>query len=142
MTKVHIHRLDKALPLPRQATTGSAGLDLISKETFVLDKGTPVAVPTGIQVAIPPGFEGQVRPRSGLALKGIIIPNSPGTIDSDYRGEVKVLLLNLASAPITIERGQRIAQLILSKFDTVEWEESEQLERTERGSGGFGSTGK
>ncbi len=132
------------LPLPQLASSGSAGYDLRAavSEPVQLDPGERILVPTGFQYSIPPGWEGQVRPRSGLALKhGIILPNSPGTLDSDYRGEVGVILANIGREPFTIERGDRIAQVVFARVAEVSWREVDSLESTERGKGGFGSTG-
>jgi dUTP pyrophosphatase len=145
--KVHIRRLPAArdLPLPSQASPGSAGLDLRAAVDgeLVLRPGERLLVPTGVVLEIPPGWEGQVRPRSGLALRhGLSIVNAPGTIDSDYRGEVGVILINLGDAPCTLKRGDRIAQLVISRVETVEWEETDTLEGSGRGDGGFGSTGR
>jgi dUTP diphosphatase len=144
--KVRIKRLPAALdlPLPSRASPGSAGFDLraaIDGE-IVLRPGERLLVPTGLMLEIPPGWEGQVRPRSGLALRhGIGIANAPGTIDSDYRGEVAVILINLGESPVSLRRGDRIAQLVISRVETVELEEAETLEESGRGGGGFGSTG-
>jgi len=144
--KARIRRLPAArdLPLPTQASPGSAGLDLRAAVDgeLVLRPGERLLVPTGIVLEIPPGWEGQVRPRSGLALRhGLSIVNAPGTIDSDYRGEVGVILINLGDAPCTLKRGDRIAQLVISRVEPVEWEEADTLEDSGRGGGGFGSTG-
>ena len=131
--------------LPMYATPHSAGLDLRANltETVVLEPNQRFLVPTGLFMAIPEGFEGQVRPRSGLALKhGITVLNSPGTIDADYRGEVKVLLINLGTEPFSITNGERVAQLIISKYYPLAWQEVSELSSTERGTGGYGSTGK
>jgi len=130
--------------LPRYAhgPGEDAGLDLHAVEPAVLEPGKPVAVPTGLAIELPPGYEGQVRPRSGLALHhAIILPNSPGTIDPGYRGEIKVVMLNLGTEPYRIEPGDRIAQLVISRYEAVEWEEA-PLSETTRGSGGFGSSGR
>ncbi len=130
------------LDLPRYATDGAAGMDIVSAETVTLASGARHAVATGLAVAIPQGYEIQVRPRSGLALKhGITVPNTPGTIDSDYRGELKVILINHGDAPFTIERGDRIAQLVLAPVTQAAWDEVDDLDATTRGEGGFGSTG-
>jgi len=130
------------LPLPRYMTDGAAGLDLLADEPCTLAPMARAKVPTGLALAIPPGFEGQVRPRSGLAdKKGVTVLNAPGTIDSDYRGEVAVLLVNLSDRHVEIARGERIAQLVLSKFERGEFAEVKELSATARGSGGFGSTG-
>ena len=147
--RVRVQRLPTArdLPLPASASPGSAGLDLRAAvpadiEEIVLRPGERALIPTGLVLEIPPGWEGQVRPRSGLALRhGIGILNSPGTIDSDYRGEVGVILVNLGESPFPIRRGDRIAQLVFARVEPVEWEESESLAETGRGEGGFGSTG-
>jgi dUTP pyrophosphatase len=132
------------LPLPAYATPGAAGLDLRAAiaEPLDLAPGERAAVPTGLRIALPAGFEAQVRPRSGLALThGITVLNSPGTIDSDYRGEVKVLLINLGSASVRIQRGERIAQLVVGAVERIAWQVTSDLEASARGSGGFGSTG-
>lgn len=135
----------EGLPLPAAATAGSAGFDLPAaiEAELTLEPGQRELVPSGFSVAIPPGYEGQVRPRSGLALRhGIVLPNAPGTIDSDYRGEVKVILMNAGSEPFTLRRGDRIAQLVIAPVAAVEWEEVERLDDTQRGSGGFGHSGQ
>ena len=132
------------LPLPQRATPDSAGFDLHAAvdEPLVLAPGGRSLVPTGIQIEIPPGYEGQVRPRSGLAVKhGIGLLNAPGTVDADYRGEIKVIMINLGEQPFTIRRGDRIAQLIIAPVTMCELEASEDLAETFRGAGGFGSTG-
>lgn len=130
------------LPLPAYATDGAAGMDVVSAEDVTIAKGARHAVATGLSVAIPAGYEIQVRPRSGLALKhGITVANAPGTIDSDYRGEVKVILINLGQEPFAIRRGDRIAQLVLAPVTRATWLEVAELDVTERGEGGFGSTG-
>ncbi len=134
------------LPLPDYATAGAAGLDLIAAvppgEPLTLAPLARAAVPTGLAIALPEGFEAQVRPRSGLALKhGVTVLNAPGTVDADYRGEIKVLLVNLGEAPFTVERGQRIAQLVIAPVTQIQLSETRDLEKTTRGSGGFGSTG-
>ena len=130
------------LPLPAYATSGAAGMDVVSAEEVTIAPGARHAVATGLAVAIPEGYEIQVRPRSGLALKhGITVPNTPGTIDSDYRGELKVILINLGTEPFAIARGDRVAQLVLAPVVQAAWDEVEELDATERGEGGFGSTG-
>lgn len=132
------------LALPSYATALSAGMDLLAAVAapVVLAPGTRALVPTGIAIALPAGFEAQVRPRSGLALKnGITVLNSPGTIDADYRGEVGVILSNTSDQPFTIERGMRIAQMVIARHERAVWTEVESLDETERGAGGFGSTG-
>lgn len=144
--RVRIQRLASArdLPLPSPGSPGSAGLDLRAAvaEDLVLPPGGRALVPTGLILEIPPGWEGQVRPRSGLALRhGIGVVNAPGTIDSDYRGEVGVILINLGDQPFRLQRGDRIAQLVLAPVERVEWEEADSLEDSQRGPGGFGSTG-
>lgn len=132
----------EGLDLPRYATNGAAGMDVLAAEDVTLAPGARHAVATGLAVAIPPGYEIQVRPRSGLALKhGIAVPNTPGTIDSDYRGELKVILINHGAEPFAIHRGDRIAQLVLAPVTLAEWQEVAELEDTARGAGGFGSTG-
>lgn len=132
----------EGLDLPRYATGGAAGMDVLSAETVTLDPGARHAVATGLAVAIPSGYEIQVRPRSGLALKhGISVPNTPGTIDSDYRGEIKVILINHGSEPFEIHRGDRIAQLVLAPVALAKWQEVGELDETGRGARGFGSTG-
>jgi dUTP pyrophosphatase len=130
------------LPLPAYATSGAAGMDVVSAEDAVIAPGARHAVATGLAVAITEGYEIQVRPRSGLALKhGITVPNTPGTIDSDYRGELKVILINLGTQPFVIARGDRVAQLVLAPVVQAAWDEVAELDATERGAGGFGSTG-
>ena len=132
------------LPLPSRATPESAGYDIRSGEPdFVLEPGQRRAVSTGLEMELSAGIECQVRPRSGLALRhGITLPNSPGTIDPDFRGEVKVILQNLGTEPVRIGRGERIAQLVFARFETPGVEEAPSLSESERGSGGFGSTGR
>jgi dUTP pyrophosphatase len=141
---VRIRRLShgEGLALPAYATAGAAGMDVLAAEDVALAPGARHAVATGFAVAIPPGFEIQVRPRSGLALKhGISVPNTPGTIDSDYRGELKVILINHGAEAFAIHRGDRIAQLVLAPVTLAEWDEVAELDETSRGAGGFGSTG-
>ncbi len=131
------------LPLPAYATTGAAGMDVVAAEDLTLAPGARHAVATGFAIAIPPGYEVQVRPRSGLALKhGITCLNTPGTIDEDYRGEVKVILANLGSEPFAIVRGERIAQLVPAPVQRATFDEVDSLDETARGGGGFGSTGR
>ena len=137
----------EGLDLPAHATTASAGLDLRAAvpeaEPMTLQPGQFALVPTGLQIALPPGTEGQVRPRSGLAAKhGVTVLNSPGTIDADYRGECKVLLITHGPEPFVIERGERIAQLVVARYVPVRFERVDALDDTERGAGGFGSTGR
>ena len=144
MIDIELQRLPhgKGLPAPGYATEGAAGLDVVAAEDLVLAPGQRHAVMTGFAIAIPVGYEVQVRPRSGLALKhGITCLNTPGTIDSDYRGEVKVILANLSDAPFPIRRGDRIAQLVPAPVLRAALIEVDALDDTERGSGGFGSTG-
>ena len=137
-----ITRLSPAVPMPAYATPGAAGMDVLAAEDVTLAPCGRHAVATGFSVAIPPGYEIQVRPRSGLALKhGISVPNTPGTIDSDYRGELKVILINLGAEPFAIARGDRIAQLVLAPVTQAALEEVAELDDTARGAGGFGSTG-
>ena len=132
----------EGLELPAYATEGAAGMDVVSAEDVTIEPGARHAVATGLAVAIPPGYEIQVRPRSGLALKhGITVPNTPGTIDSDYRGELKVILVNLGAEDFAIARGDRIAQLVLAPVTLAAWHEVDVLDDTARGAGGFGSTG-
>lgn len=144
---IRVRRLPHAdgLPLPGYASAGAAGMDLLAAvaETLVLAPGARALVPTGLAIALPPGHELQIRPRSGLALKhGILVPNSPGTIDEDYRGELQVIVLNAGTEPFEIERGARIAQAVLSPVLRAAWEEVEALDETPRAGGGFGSTGR
>lgn len=146
MTILKIKKLEnlKELPLPKYETTGSAGMDLRAAidEPITLGSGETKLIKTGFAIALEPGYEAQVRPRSGLALKnGITVLNSPGTVDSDYRGEVCVILTNTSATDFVIERGMRIAQMIIAQYEQAEIAEVEDLDETERGSGGFGSTG-
>ncbi|MFS0848390.1 dUTP diphosphatase [Novosphingobium panipatense] len=132
----------KGLELPAYATEGAAGMDVVSAEDVTLPPGGRHAVATGLSFAIPHGYEVQVRPRSGLALKhGITVPNTPGTIDSDYRGELKVILINHGAEAFDIRRGDRVAQLVLAPVTRASWVEVDELDTTMRGEGGFGSTG-
>jgi len=132
----------KDLPLPVRQTPQSAGLDLHAKIDTVIKKGERVLIPTGIRIALPFGYEAQVRPRSGLALKhGVTVFNTPGTIDADYRGELCVLLVNWGEEDFTVVRGDRIAQMVINKVEMVEFEEVSELPDTQRGDGGYGSTG-
>ena len=131
-------------PSPAYATQLSAGMDIRAnlQEPLTLNPLQRMLIPTGLYIALPEGYECQARPRSGLAVKhGVTVLNSPGTIDADYRGELKVLLVNLSDTPFVIEPGERIAQLVVAKHEHVEWSEVEVLDETERGEGGFGSTG-
>lgn len=145
-TSIQVIRLDHNtdLPLPAYATAQSAGMDLIAAvtEDVILRPMDRLLIPTGLAIALPQGFEAQIRPRSGLALKnGITCLNTPGTIDADYRGEVKVLLINLSMENFTISRGLRIAQMVVAPVTQAQWQEVTTLTETERGAGGFGSTG-
>ena len=145
MVEIRLKRLPhgEGLPLPAYASDHAAGLDVVAAESLSLAPGARHAVATGFAIAIPHGYEVQVRPRSGLALKhGISVLNTPGTIDSDYRGEVKVILANLGSAPFEIVRGERIAQLVPAPVLRARFEEVADLDETARGAGGFGSTGR
>ncbi len=146
MNKIHITRFTHShdIPLPSYQTIGSAGMDLLAAvENEIMIAPNEIAlVPTGLAIALPNGFEAQIRPRSGLAAKyGITIPNAPGTIDSDYRGEIKVILQNFGKENFVIHRGDRIAQMIIAKYEHIEWSEVPSLEETSRGAGGFGHTG-
>ena len=143
--RIQIARLPhgEGLPLPSYATPGAAGMDVVSAEDLDLAPGARHAVATGFRVAIPEGYEIQVRPRSGLAFKhGVSVPNTPGTIDSDYRGELKILLINHGSDPFPIRRGDRIAQLVPAAVTLASFDEVAELCETARGAGGFGSTGQ
>jgi len=142
--KVEVKRLENGadLPLPAYATEGAAGMDVVSAENVTIEPGARHPVATGLAMAIPQGYEIQVRPRSGLAFKhGITVPNTPGTIDSDYRGELKVLLINHGPKAFTIARGDRVAQLVLAPVVQAAWNVVDELDATARGDGGFGSTG-
>ena len=132
------------LPLPTYATSGAAGMDLLAAvdAPVIVPPLGRALIPTGLAVALPPGHELQIRPRSGLALRhGIVLPNSPGTIDEDYRGELQIILLNMGDAPFAVERGMRIAQAVLSPVTRAAWVEVDDLDATGRNAGGFGSTG-
>ena len=145
MIHIAITRLSHGvgLPLPSYASEGAAGLDVVAAEDLTLAPGARHAVATGFAIAIPPGYEIQVRPRSGLALKhGITCLNTPGTIDHDYRGEVKVILANLGAEPFEVKRGERIAQMVPAPVLRAEFAEVDSLDETHRGAGGFGSTGR
>ena len=145
MVRVLIARSGRAkdFPLPEYATPASAGVDLRASEGCVIPPGGRALVPTGLRIALPEDYEAQVRPRSGLALEhGVTLPNSPGTIDADYRGEIGVILMNLGQEPFVVEPGDRIAQMIVAPVTRVAWSEVEELDATERGEGGFGSTGR
>lgn len=142
--KIKIKRIhpDASIPVYAHGPEEDAGLDLKSVEDVTLKPGEPAGVATGLVIEVPPGFEAQVRPRSGLALKhAITVPNSPGTIDPGYRGEVKVILLNLGKSDYQVHKGDRIAQLIIARYEAVEWQETE-LADSVRGEGGFGSSGR
>ncbi|HEY3935519.1 MAG TPA: dUTP diphosphatase [Gemmatimonadales bacterium] len=131
------------LPLPARATAGAAGMDIVSAVDIVIAPGARVLVPTGLAVAVPSGYELQLRPRSGLALKhGVTLPNTPATVDSDYRGEIRVILINLGEASFEVRRGERIAQLLVQRVEPVVFREVGELPSTDRGDGGFGSTGR
>ena len=145
-TTVQIMRVggDTRFALPAYATAGSAGLDLVAAihSAISLAPSQTILIPTGIAIALPQGFEAQIRPRSGLAVKhGITVLNAPGTIDSDYRGEIKVALINLSQESFMLDPGIRIAQMVIARYTRIDWLESTNLEETVRGSGGFGSTG-
>lgn len=145
MIDVAIRRLRNAegLPLPAYETAGAAGLDLRAAEDMTLKPGARGLMPTGLAIALPQGFEAQVRPRSGLAIKhGITVLNAPGTVDSDYRGEIKVPLINHGEEDFVITRGDRIAQLIVAPVTRIVWQEKQELDDTARGAGGFGSSGR
>ena len=134
-----------AYPVPSYATELSAGMDLKANitEPVTIDSLERAIVPTGLFIELPEGYEAQVRPRSGLAAKfGITVANAPGTIDADYRGEVKVILVNLSKEKFVVNPGERIAQMVIAKYEKIEWQQVEQLGETERGAGGFGSTGR
>lgn len=144
MMKVKIIN-ESAYPAPSYATEYSAGMDLKAdiEAPVTLGPLQRAMVPTGIRIALPEGMEAQVRPRSGLAAKhGVTVLNAPGTIDADYRGEIKVILVNLSGEPFVINPGERIAQMVVARYEKIEWEEVEALDGTERGEGGFGSTGR
>ncbi len=132
------------LPLPTYATAGAAGMDLRAAvaNPVTIQPMERAAIPTGVAIALPAGYECQVRPRSGLAIRhGITMINAPGTVDEDYRGELQVLMVNLGNEPFTIQRGDRIAQAVIARYERIEWDEQAQLETSQRGTGGFGSTG-
>lgn len=144
MTTVEIKRLpnNDDLPLPAYETAGAAGMDLRAAEAMTLKPGARHLVPTGLSIALPAGFEAQVRPRSGLAVKhGVTVLNSPGTIDCDYRGEIKVPLINHGQVDFVIARGDRIAQMVIAPVTRIRWSEVDTLDETARGAGGFGSSG-
>jgi dUTP pyrophosphatase len=141
--QIPIQRLHPNAQLPQYAhgPEEDAGLDLVAVETVQLDPGRPALVPTGISIALPAGYEAQVRPRSGLALKGILVANSPGTIDPGYRGEIKVILLNSTAQAYVVHAGDRIAQMVVARYEAIEWQEG-ALPESKRGEGGFGSSGR
>jgi dUTP pyrophosphatase len=142
--QIRIRRIHPSAELPAYAhgPAEDAGMDLCAVEDATLQPGTPRLVPTGLTIEVPAGYEAQVRPRSGLALKhAITMPNAPGTIDPGYRGEVRVILLNLGHEPYTVHAGDRIAQMIVARYEAVEWQEGE-LAESQRGEGGFGSSGR
>jgi len=142
---VTVLRNGEGISLPRYASAGAAGMDLVAAldQPLTLQPGARAAVPTGIALALPEGYEAQVRPRSGLALKhGLTVLNSPGTIDADYRGEIQVILANLGAAPVTLARGERVAQLVLAPVSRIAWMPVEELPASGRGGRGFGSTGR
>lgn len=146
MPTIHVTRLPhgEGLPLPSYATAGAAGMDLLAAvlAPMIIPPGGRALVPTGLCIALPPNHELQIRPRSGLALKqGITLPNSPGTVDEDYRGELQVIILNAGTEPFMVERGMRIAQAVLAPVVRANWSEVAELPATARGTGGFGSTG-
>jgi dUTP pyrophosphatase len=143
---VSVQRLPHAdgLPLPAYETVHSAGMDLVAAvdAPVTMAPGERALIPTGLAIALPEGYEAQVRPRSGLALKhGMMLPNAPGTIDADYRGEIGIIMINAGTEPFTVERGMRIAQMVVAPVSRIAWREVDALPETERGAGGFGSTG-
>lgn len=144
MTKVNV--INQSInPMPSYATEGSAGMDLYAnnEEAIILGPGERSLISTGIHIELPEGFEAQVRPRSGLAVRnGVTVLNAPGTVDSDYRGEIKIPLINLGLEDFTILRGERIAQMVIAKYERISWQAAEVLSDTQRGEGGFGHTGK
>ena len=145
MVKILVKKFDKNIKLPAYKTSGSSGMDLVAytKNKITISSGRTAMIPTGIAVAIPKNYEIQIRPRSGLAAnKGISVLNTPGTIDSDYRGEIKVILINLSKKPFDIKSGDRVAQIIVCPVSKGKFKEVMQLPKTTRGKGGFGSTGK
>ena len=145
MVKILVKKFDKNIKLPSYKTSGSSGMDLVAyiKNKIIINPGKTAMIPTGIAVAIPKNYEIQIRPRSGLAVsKGISVLNTPGTIDSDYRGEIKIILINLGKKSFDIKSGDRIAQIIICPISKAKFKEVKQLPKTTRGKGGFGSTGK
>ncbi|RYE06230.1 MAG: dUTP diphosphatase [Rickettsiaceae bacterium] len=145
MINVRIKRLNcSTIPMPKYATEQSAGMDIYAAnlEPIKIEPGAVSMIPTSISIALPVGFEAQIRSRSGLAAQhNVIVLNSPGTIDADYRGEIGVILMNLGKEPFIVEQGTRIAQMVITRHEVVKWQEVESLDDTDRGSGGFGSTG-
>ena len=142
--KISFQKLHPAAQPPKQMSAGAAGYDLFAclSEDVTLDIGQRIAIPTGLAISLPQGYEAQIRPRSGLALRlGLGVLNSPGTIDSDYRGEIKVILINLGTEPIAITPGMRIAQMVFAKVEQMDFVESENLDETKRADGGFGHSG-
>ena len=145
MVKILVKKFDKSVTLPTYKTLGSSGMDLVAyiKKAIILNPRKTALIPTGISVAIPKNYEIQIRPRSGLAIKkGITVLNTPGTIDSDYRGEIKIILINLSNKSFVVKSGDRIAQIIVTPVVKVKFKEVKNLPKTARGKGGFGSTGK
>ena len=144
MTKIQIKKLSNEVLTPKYETLGSSGMDIVAyiEQDIIINSGDKALVPTGFSLSIPRGYEVQIRPRSGLAAKkGITVLNTPGTIDSDYRGEIKVILINLSKDKFTIKNGERIAQMVVCPIEQVSIEEIKELSETNRGTGGFGSTG-
>lgn len=140
--RVNLLHPDAVLPRYAHGPEEDAGMDLHAVEDVLLEPGVPALVPTGIAIELPPGYEAQIRPRSGLALRhAITLPNAPATIDPGYRGEIRVILLNLGRAPYRVHKGDRIAQMVIARYEAVEWVEAE-LSQSRRGNGGFGSSGR
>jgi len=144
MTKIQIKKLSNSVSTPKYETPGSSGMDIAAyiKESIIIEPGEKALVSSGFSIAVPKGYEIQIRPRSGLAVKkNITVLNTPGTVDADYRGEIKVILINLGKEKFVIENGDRIAQMVICPVVQANWDEVTELSDTERGSGGFGSTG-
>jgi len=142
MVKIKITKIKENAIIPKYAHEGDAGVDLYSTEDYVLKPGERVLVSTGIKIAVPKGYEAQIRPKSGLALKnGISIVNTPGTVDAPYRGEIGIIIINLGQEEYKIEKGKKIAQMVINKVEEAEFEEVDELDETTRNEGGFGSTG-
>jgi len=144
MTKIQIKKLSNEVLTPKYETLGSSGMDIAAytERNIIINSGNRALIPTGFSLSVPQGYEIQIRPRSGLAIKkGITVLNTPGTIDSDYRGEIKVVLINLSEDKFTVKNGERIAQMVICPIEQVSVEEVEELPETGRGTGGFGSTG-